>query len=59
MTGKQLMELLRKNGWKLDHIRGSHHIMRKNGRIIVVPVHAGKDLGKGIVKKIFKEAGLK
>jgi len=59
MNGKHLVDLLKKDGWKLDHVRGSHHVMKKGSKILVVPVHAGKDLGKGLLNKIMKEAGLK
>jgi predicted RNA binding protein YcfA (HicA-like mRNA interferase family) len=29
MTGKEFIKLLKKEGWKLDRINGSHHIMIK------------------------------
>jgi len=59
MTGKQLVKLLRKNGWTPIHIRGSHHILRKNGKILSVPVHAGSDIGKGLLERLLRQAGLK
>jgi predicted RNA binding protein YcfA (HicA-like mRNA interferase family) len=45
----------------VDRINASHHVMKhpsKPGRPSV-PVHAGQDLGKGILNSILKEAGLK
>jgi len=43
MTGKELIKALKKNGWVLDRIRGSHHIMiKENERSIPVPVHGKK-----------------
>ena len=59
MTGKELVKLLQKNGWKLKHVRGSHHILRKDGKHISVPVHSGRELGKGLLNRLLKEAGLK
>ena len=56
---KDLVRLLRQHGWTLEHIRGSHHILRKGGKTLSVPVHAGKDLGKGLLARLLKEAGLK
>ena len=46
-------------GWFLDRTRGSHHIFKHPERpgIVVVP-HPKKDLGKGLVSKIRKQAGL-
>lgn len=46
-------------GWILDRVRGSHHVFRHPSRpeIVVVP-HPKKDLGKGLVAKIRKQAGI-
>lgn len=59
MTGKEVIRLLAKNGWILDRIKGSHHIMIKENKTLSVPVHGSKDLGKGLLNKILKEGGLK
>lgn len=59
MTGKELVRLLRRHGWQVEHIRGSHHILRKDAKTLSVPVHAGKDLGKGLLGRLLREARLK
>ncbi len=60
MTGSELVKLLRKNGWTEDRVAGSHHIMVKAGRRSVpVPVHGKKDLPKGLVDAICRQAGIK
>jgi predicted RNA binding protein YcfA (HicA-like mRNA interferase family) len=58
MTGKDLIRYLLAEGWSMDHVRGSHHILSKKGKHLSVPVHQGKDLGKGLLKKLLKEAGI-
>jgi predicted RNA binding protein YcfA (HicA-like mRNA interferase family) len=58
MSGKDFVKLLKKNGWILDRIKGSHHIMRKNGVSISVPAHAKEDLKPGILNSLKKQAGL-
>lgn len=61
MTAKQVMKVLKKNGWKLDRIESSHHIFKKKGynRSIPVPVHKGRDDDLGFfAKEILKEAGI-
>ena len=58
MKDKDLIKLLRKNGWKLDRINGSHHIFRKEGISISIPLH-GKDVPAGLLHRILKDAGLK
>lgn len=54
-----LIRELEKAGWVLRRVAGSHHIFRHPSRPahITVP-HPKKDLGKGLVHKIRKQAGL-
>ena len=59
MTGREVIKLLEKNGWLLDRIRGSHHIMIKEDTTLSVPVHGSKDMGKGLLNKLLKEGGVK
>ena len=59
MLGKDLVQLLKKNGWTLDHVRGSHYVLSKGGQHVSVPVHAGRQLGKGLLHELLKKAGLK
>ena len=60
MTGKELIKLLKKNGWILDRIAGSHYIMIKDKlRSIPVPVHGKKDLPKGLISAILGQSGIK
>ena len=42
MKGKELVKLLRKNGWEIDRIHGSHYIMKKGSRIEIIPLNAIK-----------------
>ena len=51
--------MMQKNGWGLDRVQGSHHILIKGSRTLSVPVHGKKDLPKGLLNKLLKEAGLK
>jgi len=59
LTGKQLIKLLQQNGWRLDRVKGSHHILTKGDRTLSVPVHGSKDLGKGLLHALMKQGGLK
>ena len=60
MNGKDLLKIFKKNGWILDRVNGSHHIMVKKGRRgIPIPVHGKKDIPKGLAKTILKQAGIK
>ena len=59
MNGKDFIRKLMKDGWELDRVKGSHHIMRKNGISLVVPVHGKEDLKPGILNNLNKRAGYK
>jgi len=59
MTGKELITLLKKNGWIIDRIKGSHHILIKGTETLVVPVHGKKEIPQGTLTSILKKAGLK
>ena len=58
MKGKELVKLFQKNGWELDRISGSHHIMTKEGKTLSIPVH-NTDLKTGTLNKLLKDAELK
>ena len=61
MNGKQVIAKLKAEGWKLDRIVGSHHMMEKAGapRTIPVPVHGTKDIGAGLLASIERQTGVK
>jgi len=59
VTGKELIKVLQKDGWAIDRIKGSHHIMAKGGHTVSVPVHSGKDLPVGTLNDILKKAGIR
>ena len=54
-----IIKILKKHGWKLNRIKGSHHVFIKKGsdRPVVVPVHGNIDLGK-FADDILKKAGI-
>jgi predicted RNA binding protein YcfA (HicA-like mRNA interferase family) len=60
MTSADLIRRLRADGWMLDRTRGSHHVFRHPLRpgIVVVP-HPKKELGKGLVAAILRQAGIR
>lgn len=55
-TRKQLIKGLRKFGFELIRIKGSHHFMRHpDGRCTVVPVHRGETIGQGLLAQILRD----
>jgi predicted RNA binding protein YcfA (HicA-like mRNA interferase family) len=60
MKSADLIRDLKKAGWVEDRVVGSHHIF-KHPTIpghVSVP-HPKQDLGKGLIHKLKKQAGLK
>ncbi len=58
MKDKELLKLLKQNGWEVKRIRESHHILQKGEKIETIPVH-GKDVPSGLLNAILKRTGLK
>lgn len=60
MNSEEVLRMLKEDGWEVFRIRGSHHHLKhpqKEG-LVTVP-HPKKDLPKGTVNSILKQAGLK
>jgi len=56
ITGKELLAALRRIGFDVIRVKGSHHFARHpDGRATVVPVHAGTTLGLGLLAKILSD----
>jgi predicted RNA binding protein YcfA (HicA-like mRNA interferase family) len=59
LTAKSLIRALERLGFQVHRIRGSHHYLRHpDGRSTVVPVHAGEDVGPGLLAKILRDCKL-
>ena len=59
LTARQLLAVLRRHGFEVVRTSGSHALLRHpDGRRTTVPMHAGRDLGRGLLRKILKDAGL-
>ena len=55
MRSDKLIQEIKKQGWVLNRIRGSHHVFTHPERtgIVVIP-HSKKELGIGLVAAIRK-----
>lgn len=58
MKDKDLLKLLKRNGWKLKRTNGSHHVLEKDGNIEIIPIH-GRDVPTGLLNAILKRTKLK
>lgn len=59
ITAIKLVKVLSKQGFIFKRSSGSHHVYFHpiTRRIVSIPVHRGKDLGRGITKAIISDAG--
>ena len=61
MKSSEALRILEKDGWYAVSQKGSHIKLvhaNKEG-IIIFPKHGSQELGKGLAKKLFKQAGIK
>jgi predicted RNA binding protein YcfA (HicA-like mRNA interferase family) len=55
----KVIKVLVKVGFKPVRQRGSHIILKHDdGRVTVIPVHRSEEIGRGLLSKIIKDAGL-
>jgi len=54
--GQTLIKVLRKFGFEVIRIKGSHHFLRhEDGRSTVIPVHQKETIGIDLFHKILKD----
>ena len=60
VSGRDVVRALQRAGFLVDRIAGSHHVLVHPGdarRTVTVPVHAGRDLKRGTLPAIIRQAG--
>jgi len=56
VNGAQLIKVLRRLGFDVIRIKGSHHFLQHpDGRCTVVPVHRGETIGRGLLAQILRD----
>lgn len=60
LKGREVVKALKRAGFLERHISGSHVILRhpSSGKIVPIPVHGGKDIKRGTLFGIIRQAGL-
>jgi len=61
MKANELVRILEADGWYSTGQSGSHRHYRHAVKLglLIVPMHMGKEIGKGLLHSILKKAGLK
>jgi len=56
ITGAHLLKALRRLGFDLIRVKGSHHFLRHHdGRCTVVPIHRSETIGRGLLAQILRD----
>ena len=58
ISGKRLANILKKKGWILVDVNGSHFKYCKDSKSVVIPIHGNKDLKIGTLKSLMKQTDL-
>lgn len=59
VTAKDLVRVLEGIGFEAVRQRGSHlRLKHADGRTVTVPMHSSKDVGRGLMRKILRDAEL-
>lgn len=55
----EVIRVLENLGFRVVRQRGSHvRLAHADGRVVTVPVHAQQDIGRGLLRKILRDADL-
>ncbi|MBI2660867.1 type II toxin-antitoxin system HicA family toxin [Candidatus Woesearchaeota archaeon] len=56
LEAKELIKILNKMGFNVIRQKGSHvYLKHSDGRCTVVPSHANREIGRGLLKRILNE----
>lgn len=58
LSGRQVVKIFRKLGWQVARQRGSHVILTKSGHIATLSVPNHKEVAKGTLRALIRDAGL-
>ncbi len=59
LKGTEVVRALQKIDFPVIRRKGSHVRLRhEDGRAVTVPVHKGQDIGRGLLRKILRDADL-
>lgn len=59
LSGKDVVRALTREGWTVQRVSGSHHVMRHpDGQHVSIPVHGNRPLPAGTLGSICRTVGL-
>jgi len=60
IAGQEAIRAFQKDGWRVANQEGSHVTLKKDGMNcnLSIPMHGGKDMKRGLLRKQIAKAGL-
>jgi len=59
LTARGVIRALERAGFQIQRQSGSHaRLKHADGRVVTVPIHSGQDIGRGLLRKILRDADL-
>lgn len=59
LSERKVIRALEQIGFEVVRQKGSHvRLKHEDGRVVTVPVHAGQDISRGLLRKILRDAEL-
>jgi mRNA interferase HicA len=59
MDAKEVLKILKKNGFEHKSQKGSHKKLIKGEKTVIVPDHGSKEIPIGTLKNIERQSGVK
>lgn len=57
VSGDKLIKILSEKGFKVRRQKGNHVQLEDDfGRRVTVPIHPGREIGRGLLRKILRDA---
>ena len=59
LKSRELISALQNAEFSVIRQKGSHaRLKHPDGRVVTVPIHAGQDVGRGLLRKILRDADI-
>jgi predicted RNA binding protein YcfA (HicA-like mRNA interferase family) len=58
MSGREVVSVFEKLGWRFVRQKGSHMILVKTGEIVTLSVPDHREVAKGTLRKLIRTAGI-
>lgn len=59
LTARSVIRALERAGFEVQRQTGSHvRLKHADGRVVTVPAHASQDIGRGLLRKILRDADM-